>query len=322
MTNGNQTSGGRAGSGSAEAVSRADRIMGRSDSPTRADGQPPRNDGTAPGQNGRAGTGTTTTAERKPQGRTTQSWRPPSKPTQGAAGNAAKNAGNDKAGNDTSGSARPAGGNGGPVATGRAAAAVPPSGTAGRNGTASPQQARGNGALAPATRQPATDQTTRLPSQRTAASASSAPARPRSGSAGTASSVTSASQFGAARRTRKARLRLARLDPWSVMKTAFLFSIAAGIMLVVATAAVYGVLETSGLFDAINTSVSQVVSSPNDPNQFDIKQVLDFRRVLGAAAVISALNVVIFTALATLFSFLYNISATVLGGLEVTLAED
>ena len=40
------------------------------------------------------------------------------------------------------------------------------------------------------------------------------------------------SKVGVARRTRKARLRLSRFDPWSVMKTSFLFSIAAGIMLV------------------------------------------------------------------------------------------
>jgi hypothetical protein len=33
-------------------------------------------------------------------------------------------------------------------------------------------------------------------------------------------------------------------------------------------------------------------------------------------------DVLIFTALATLGSFLYNLAATVLGGLEVTLAED
>ena len=34
------------------------------------------------------------------------------------------------------------------------------------------------------------------------------------------------------------------------------------------------------------------------------------------------LDVVIFTALATLGSFLYNLDATMLGGLEITLAED
>ena len=31
-------------------------------------------------------------------------------------------------------------------------------------------------------------------------------------------------------RTRRARLRISRVDPWSVMKTSFLFSIALGIM--------------------------------------------------------------------------------------------
>ena len=36
----------------------------------------------------------------------------------------------------------------------------------------------------------------------------------------------------------------------------------------------------------------------------------------------SAVDVVIFTALATLGSFLYNLAATMLGGLEITLAED
>ncbi|HLT61584.1 MAG TPA: DUF3566 domain-containing protein, partial [Microlunatus sp.] len=47
---------------------------------------------------------------------------------------------------------------------------------------------------------------------------------------------------GQARRTRKARLRLSRLDPWSVMKTSFLFSISAGIVLVVAVYAIWTVL--------------------------------------------------------------------------------
>ncbi len=48
------------------------------------------------------------------------------------------------------------------------------------------------------------------------------------------------------RRTRKARLRLSRIDPWSVMKTAFLFSIAAGIVLVVAVYVIWTVIGSSG----------------------------------------------------------------------------
>ena len=44
--------------------------------------------------------------------------------------------------------------------------------------------------------------------------------------------------------------------------------------------------------------------------------------IAGVAALIAVVDVLIFTALATLGSFLYNLAATVLGGLEVTLAED
>ena len=127
---------------------------------------------------------------------------------------------------------------------------------------------------------------------------------------------------GIARRTRKARLRLSRLDPWSVMKTSFLFSIAAGIMLVVATYAVWTVLSTSGLFPAVNDIVASVVSTPGDTTPFRIEEYINTRKVLGVAALIACVDVVIFTALATLGSFLYNLAATVLGGLEITLAED
>ena len=127
---------------------------------------------------------------------------------------------------------------------------------------------------------------------------------------------------GVARRTRKARLRLSRLDPWSVMKTSFLFSIAAGIMLVVAVYAVWTVLSTSGLFESVNEIVKSVVSTPGDTTPFRIQEYVNTQKVLGVAALIACVDVVIFTALATLGSFLYNLAATMLGGLEITLAED
>jgi hypothetical protein len=124
------------------------------------------------------------------------------------------------------------------------------------------------------------------------------------------------------RRTRKARLRLSRLDPWSVMKTSFLFSIAAGIMLVVAVYAVWAVLSTSGLFASINDIVASVVSTPGDTTPFRVEDYLNTQRIMGVTALIACVDVVIFTALATLGSFLYNLAATMLGGLEITLAED
>jgi Transmembrane domain of unknown function (DUF3566) len=129
-------------------------------------------------------------------------------------------------------------------------------------------------------------------------------------------------KVGVGRRTRKARLRLSRLDPWSVMKTSFLFSIAAGIMLVASIYSIWTVLSTSQLFDSLNEIVRSVVSTPGDTTPFRIQEYINTQKVMGVTALIACVDVVIFTALATLGSFLYNLAATMLGGLEITLAED
>ena len=62
-----------------------------------------------------------------------------------------------------------------------------------------------------------------------------------------------------AERARKARLRLTHVDPWSVMKTSFLLSIALGIVTVVAVAVVWAVLGAAGVWDSINATVGDVV---------------------------------------------------------------
>lgn len=124
------------------------------------------------------------------------------------------------------------------------------------------------------------------------------------------------------RRTRRARLRISRIDPWSVMKTSLLFGIAGGVIFVVATYVLMSVIQATGLFDAVNQMVKDILASPSDTTTFDITLYINTKRATGLAALIGAIDVVIFTALATVFSFLYNLSATMLGGLEITLAED
>lgn len=124
------------------------------------------------------------------------------------------------------------------------------------------------------------------------------------------------------RRTRKARLRVSRVDPWSVMKTVFLFSVSFGIMGWVATYLLWQVLLASGLFDALNNAVAEIMSSPSNTEGFRIEDYVSANKVLGVAALLAVLNTVITTALGTLGAFLYNLSANILGGLELTLAED
>ncbi|MDO4412543.1 DUF3566 domain-containing protein [Cutibacterium sp.] len=126
----------------------------------------------------------------------------------------------------------------------------------------------------------------------------------------------------AVRRTRKARLRLTRIDPWSVMKTSLLFGVAGAVILFVATWIIWGIIGASGAFDSMNKVVNDLISSPTSNSKFQLSDYVNTGRVLGLTALIGAINAVLFTAISTLFSFLYNLAAQIMGGLEVTLAED
>ncbi len=66
-------------------------------------------------------------------------------------------------------------------------------------------------------------------------------------------------QSSARRPARRARLRLTRVDPWSVMKTAFLLSIAFGVVTVVSVLMVWSVLGAAGVWDSINATVQNVL---------------------------------------------------------------
>lgn len=129
-----------------------------------------------------------------------------------------------------------------------------------------------------------------------------------------------AARTAGGRRPRRARLRLTRVDPWSVMKTSFLLSVALGIVTVVAVFIVWTVLGAAGVWDSVNSMVADVIGEDN--TNFQVEDYLGTSRVLGFTMLVSVIDVVLLTAIATLGAFLYNMAAALLGGIEVTLAED
>lgn len=122
-------------------------------------------------------------------------------------------------------------------------------------------------------------------------------------------------------RTRKARLRVAKADPWSVMKVSFLLSIALGICTIVAAAVLWMVMDAMGVFSTVGGTISEATGS-NESNGFDLQSFLSLPHVLTFTAIIAVIDVVLATALATLGAFIYNLSAGFVGGIELTLAED
>ena len=126
----------------------------------------------------------------------------------------------------------------------------------------------------------------------------------------------------AARGPRRARLNLKRIDPWSVMKFSFAVSVVLFIVVVVATSVLYLALDAMGVWTEINKSLGDLVNASGGTssaasNSFRVTAW----GVIGTSMLIGAVNVVLFTALATLGAFIYNVCADLVGGVELTLAE-
>jgi len=119
---------------------------------------------------------------------------------------------------------------------------------------------------------------------------------------------------------RRVRLTVSRVDPWSAMKMSFLLSVALGIAGVVMVAVLWMILAGMGVFDQVNGLVGQIIQ--DGENTFDIMDFLGFGRVVSLAIVVGVIDVILMTALATLAAFLYNVSSSLVGGLQLTLTDD
>lgn len=119
---------------------------------------------------------------------------------------------------------------------------------------------------------------------------------------------------------RKARVYVTRIDPWSVLKVAFMISVGMAIMIVVAVTVLWWVLDATGVLEAFARTVDEVVGGGS--TTFDLRSILSFTRVVGAATMLSAVEIVLVSVVASLFSVLYNLTVSVTGGIEVTMSDD
>lgn len=118
---------------------------------------------------------------------------------------------------------------------------------------------------------------------------------------------------------RRARLGVKRIDPWSVMKFSFAVSLVMFIVMIVAASVLYLALEAMGVFESINSTIADLVDAGGGESGDTFR--ITAQGVIGFSAVLGALNVLLFTSLATLGAFIYNVCADLVGGVEVTLAE-
>lgn len=153
---------------------------------------------------------------------------------------------------------------------------------------------------------------------RTFSEGSSAPVERSRPAGGVGSAGASRPVSAPARGGRRIRLTLARLDPFSVMKLSFLLAVGIGIATVVCVALLWNIVDAIGLWDKITSMVTDM--NNNKPAPF--MEFFTFSKMVSYATVIAVVNIVIITALGTLFAFLYNIVASLLGGLKMTFTDD
>ncbi|MHA6779384.1 DUF3566 domain-containing protein [Pseudonocardia saturnea] len=119
------------------------------------------------------------------------------------------------------------------------------------------------------------------------------------------------------RAPRQAALQLRRLDPWSALKLALVLAVVLFFVWLVAVGVLYGVLDGIGVWDRLNGTYADLVSGEAQSGA----PLISAGRVFGFAALVGAINSLLFAVAVTIAAFVYNVSADLVGGIEVTLSE-
>jgi hypothetical protein len=113
---------------------------------------------------------------------------------------------------------------------------------------------------------------------------------------------------------RRARLQLRHISPLTVLKFSAVLAVALFFVWLIIVGILYGVLDASGVVNKVNDTVTTINGSGS-------KAPITAGIVFGGAAIVGVINIVLFVALTTVGSIIYNLCADLVGGVEITLSE-
>jgi pheromone shutdown protein TraB len=117
---------------------------------------------------------------------------------------------------------------------------------------------------------------------------------------------------------RLASLQLKRIDPWTVLKISLIVAIVMFFVWMIAVGVLYLSLGSMDVWTKVNSTWQALTSADASGSP---QPLITPGAVFGVTAVIGAINIVLFTALATIAAFVYNAAAGMSGGVEITLGE-
>jgi hypothetical protein len=108
-------------------------------------------------------------------------------------------------------------------------------------------------------------------------------------------------------------VQVRRIDPWSTLKVSLVISVVTFFVWMIAVGLLYLVLAGMGVWGRLNNMLGDATGGGSS--------IISAGQVFGYAALIGLINVVLFTALATIGSFIFNQCSDIVGGVQVTLAD-
>ena len=122
---------------------------------------------------------------------------------------------------------------------------------------------------------------------------------------------------GAAARNRgprRARLQLRHINPLTVLRFSSVLAVALFFVWMIVIGLLFGILDAAGVIGKVNDTITTI----NGPGS---KAPVSAGIVFGGAAIIGVIDIVLFVALSTVGSVIYNLCADLVGGIEITLSE-
>jgi len=116
----------------------------------------------------------------------------------------------------------------------------------------------------------------------------------------------------------RATMQIRRIDPWSALKVSLVLNAALFFVWMIAVAFLYLVLGAMGVWSKLNSNVGDLLTSGNGSGGGDLVSAAS---IFGGAALVGLVNIVLLTAMATIGTYIYNLSTDIVGGVEVTLAD-
>ena len=117
---------------------------------------------------------------------------------------------------------------------------------------------------------------------------------------------------------KRVQLRLVNIEVWSAARAGFFVTVAIGVATIVGFFSMWLIVGQLGLFASLNTLLAGAFGEGG----IDVEQQLSLPRVMSFAFGVSIFNVIVGTALASLYAMIFNVIGKITGGIAVSFTNN